>query len=198
MTPSSPVLRAVSATASAAVLALSLSLPAGGPAYAESPEPTGTATTAPGCSEGCTQEPTATSPDDPRPGKTTRPEDDPQPDQPAAPQPTAPSVPAPEAPARTVDMPAADVPEEPAATETTAEETPGPGATTPATGSPSSTSNWNVPVTRSSKATQAASVSRQGDGPLGPDLPAIATGLLLVGVGGGTFAWWGRNRLRAH
>jgi hypothetical protein len=32
----------------------------------------------------------------------------------------------------------------------------------------------------------------------GPDLPAVAAGVLLVGAGGGAFAWWARNRLRSH
>jgi hypothetical protein len=60
-------------------------------------------------------------------------------------------------------------------------------------------SNWNKPVTRSAKATRVAAVSSAGgSGPEGSNFPVIAAGLLLVGTGGGIFAWWGRNRLRAH
>lgn len=198
MTPSSPLLRAVSAMALAAVLALAITLPAGGTALADPPEPTATtATTAPGCSEGCTSAPATTEPGELRPTKTTKPEDDSWQPAPPAEQPAAPAAPAPAA-STTHDAPAAAGPEDTAATESPAAETTSPTATAPTTAAPSSESNWNKPVTGAPKATQAGSVARAGDGPGGPDLPAIAAGVLLVGVGGGSFAWWGRNRLRTH
>lgn len=201
MTPSSPLLRAVSATASAAALAMALTLPASGTALADSPEPTDTATTAttaPGCSEGCTAAPAITGPDEPRPTKTAKPEDDAwQPAPPDGDQPAAPVAPAPGS-STPPDAPATTGPEDTAATESPAAETTSPTATAPTTAAPSSESNWNKPVTSAAKATQAGSVARAGDGPGGPDLPAIAAGVLLVGVGGGSFAWWGRNRLRTH
>ena len=79
MTPSTPLIRAASATATAAVLALSITLPTGGAALAESPEPTGseTSTTAPGCGQECAQEPTETWAPEARPTRTAKPGDDP-------------------------------------------------------------------------------------------------------------------------
>jgi hypothetical protein len=198
MTASSPILRAASATASAAVLALSVTLPAGGAAFADSPEPTGSATT----STTYPAEPTETKTTE-RTEKPRDPDDPPgQPDgpAPAAPQPQLPSAPAPAAPT-VVPEPAepadADAPD-PAGT-SGPPETGTPAGVSPSTAGPSSESNWNQPVTRSAKATQAAAMSRPGsEGPGGPNLPAIAAGVLLVGLGGGVFTWWGRNRLRAH
>ncbi|WP_258805345.1 hypothetical protein [Pseudarthrobacter sp. NS4] len=116
------------------------------------------------------------------------------PNQPAAPDaPPAVTVPAPAAPA------AATVPEKAdsnqAAPETTA---PAPG-TPPSNGTAAGASNWTTPVTRSAKATQVAAVTQVG-GPRSDNpapLPIIA-GVLLLGAAGVAFAWWGRNRLRAH
>jgi hypothetical protein len=202
MPPSSPLLRAVSTTATAAALALAITLPTGGTALADPPEPTDTATTAttaPGCPEGCTTAPATTGAGEQGPTKTAKPEYDswlPAPT-PAA-EPAAPSATAPAAPATSADAAAAAGPEETAAAESPAEETAGPTASAPTTAAPSSESNWNKPVTSAPKASQAGSVARAGDGPGGPNLPAVAAGVLLVGVGGGSFAWWGRNRLRAH
>jgi hypothetical protein len=64
---------------------------------------------------------------------------------------------------------------------------------------PSTESNWNKPVTKSAKPTQAAAVS-DSDGPGFGDqgLPTILVGVLLVGLGGMAFAWWSRNRASAH
>jgi hypothetical protein len=86
------------------------------------------------------------------------------------------------------------------------EETPTPEATTiPASpsatsASPSAASNWDIPVTKSAKPTQAAAVSRNDGSGLfgGPGLLPIMAGVLLVGVAGLAFAWWGRNRLSSH
>lgn len=199
MSPSLPALRAVQATASAAVLALAVGLSAAGAAAAETPDPSAPATT-PACEGPCTLEPTTTRSSDGRNDKPKGPDEPPGPPggaapaPPAAPEPVVPAAPAPAAP----PAPEAPAPEEttaaePAAPETTAAE-PGP---TPSS-SPSTESNWNKPVTRSPKATQAGAVTRGGPGLDGPSPLAITAGVLLVGAGGLACAWWGRNRLRAH
>ena len=83
-------------------------------------------------------------------------------------------------------------------------EAPVPAATsaqgaTPSTVLPSTESNWNKPVTKSTEATQAAAVSNShGPGFGDPGLLTILAGILLMGLGGLAFAWWGRNRVSAH
>lgn len=211
MPPSSPALRAVLATASAAVLAASITLPAGGAALADSPEPTGspTATTAPGCGDDCSQEPTSpatepvrptrTKPSD-RPGSPTPTTPAPQPVLPtsAAPASTGPAAPPPTNGPTVTGGPGTDgtnpetlpVPSVPGTS---------PGGAAPTAAAPSSDSGWDTPVTTSAKATQAAAVSRaEMSGRGGLDLPVVAAGVLLVGAGGGAFTWWIRNRPRTH
>ncbi|HEU4667787.1 MAG TPA: hypothetical protein VFS79_09000 [Arthrobacter sp.] len=195
MSPSSPAFRAVSATASAAVLALAVSLSAAGAAAAETSDPS-----APACDASCTLEPTTTRSGDGRNDKPKGPDEPPglpggaSPAPPAAPEPAVPAAPAPAAPAAPeAPAPEETTPAESAAPETTASE---PG-TTPSS-SPSTESNWNKPVTRSPKATQAGAVTRGGPGLDGTSPLAITAGVLLVGAGGLAFAWWGRNRVRAH
>jgi hypothetical protein len=198
MTASSPILRAALATASAAALALSVTLPAGGAAFADSPEPTGSATT----STTYPAEPTETKTTE-RTGKPRDPDDPPgqlEDPAPAAPQPQLLSTPAPAAPT-VVPGPSepADAGAPDSAGTSSPSETGTPASVAPSTAGPSSESNWNKPVTRAAKATQAAAMTRPGsEGPGGPNLPAITAGVLLVGLGGGVFTWWGRNRLRAH
>jgi hypothetical protein len=64
---------------------------------------------------------------------------------------------------------------------------------------PSTESNWNKPVTKSSEPTQAAAVSAsKGPGFGDPGLLTVLVGVLLMGMGGLAFAWWGRNRASAH
>jgi hypothetical protein len=198
MSPSSPAFRAVSATASAAVLAFAVSLSAAGAAAAETPDPS--APTAPVCEASCTLEPTTTRSGDGRNDKPKGPDEPPgqpggaAPAPPAAPEPAVPAAPAPAAPAAPeAPVPEETTPAEPAAPETTAAEP----RTTPSS-SPSTESNWNKPVTRTPKAAQAGAATRGGPGSEGPSPLAITAGVLLVGAGGLAFAWWGRNRLRAH
>jgi hypothetical protein len=71
---------------------------------------------------------------------------------------------------------------------------PSPTATT---ASPSTESNWNKPITKSARPTQAAAVSDGDDGFDEGVLPVTA-GVLLVGLAGLSFAWWSRNRIAAH
>jgi hypothetical protein len=86
------------------------------------------------------------------------------------------------------------------------QETPTPEATISAaspsasSASPSVESNWNTPVTKTAKPTQAAAGSRNdGSGLFGnAGLLPIMAGVLLVGIAGLAFAWWGRNRLSSH
>lgn len=183
------MLRAVSAAVAALGVALAVGLGPVEAAFAESPtaEPTETA-----C-EPCEQ-PTA------GPGENPA-KPDPKPTQEPVPAPSEDPVPGP--PAKQV--PAAPAPEptlapEPAAT---AEESATPEATTASptptatTASPSTESNWNKPITKSAKPTQAAAVSGGKDGGSTGVLP-ITAGVLLVGVGGLSFAWWSRNRISAH
>lgn len=66
----------------------------------------------------------------------------------------------------------------------------------PPTGA-SSGQDWNTPVTKPAKATPAAAVAPAGDpGPAGPALLPIIAGVLLLGMAGASFIWWGRNRFR--
>ena len=181
------MLRAVSATVAAVGVALAVGLGPVEAAYAESPtaEPTETA-----C-ESCEQ-PTA------GPGENPA-KPDPKPTQ--EPVPAPPEDPVPGPPAKQVPGAPAPVPEptlepEPAAT---AEEsaTTEPPTPTAATASPSTESNWNKPITKSAKPTQAAAVSG-GDDSGSTGLLPITAGVLLVGLGGISFAWWSRNRISAH
>lgn len=184
MTPSQSALRAMSASASAAVLALSVSLSAGGAAAADSPD----ITTSPDCGESCLG--TESRPGEGR-GKNKE-----TPGPPAPPEPAPPEAPAPEGP---VVEPAPDspatVPAAPPATAAPAKTaTPSPSGR--ASTGPSTESNWNSPYTRSARPTQPA-LSRAG-GSGGPDPLNITAGGLLVGVSAAAFAWYGRNRVRAH
>jgi hypothetical protein len=96
MTPSSPVFRVASTTASAAVLAITVGLFPGGPAAADSPEPTPASTTSPEqcllvCWSGPANDPEPAGPT--RTGKPKNPESPPAP--PADPVPAPPEQPAP-------------------------------------------------------------------------------------------------------
>ena len=181
------VLRAVPATAGAAVLALLVSLCTVAPANAETSEPT------PTCGLICLPGQSGPDPENPR---TPRPK-------PTSQEPSAPPAPAPPAPPLPAEPAPAPVPTlAPEPSEAAVEATPSAEATTSApaaTASPSTESNWNKPITRSAKPTQAAAVSK-GDGPgFGdPGLVTILVGVLLIGLGGLAFAWWGRNRVSAH
>jgi hypothetical protein len=68
---------------------------------------------------------------------------------------------------------------------------------TPST-SPSTDSNWNKPVTKSATPTQAGASGGDRPGFGDPGLLTIMAGVLLVGLGGLAFAWYGRNRLSTH
>lgn len=69
----------------------------------------------------------------------------------------------------------------------------------PSTAGPPSEPNWNKPVTKSANPTQAAALSKGGGPGFGdPGLLTIMAGVLLVGLGGLAFAWYGRNRLSMH
>lgn len=193
MIRSSPVPRAVPATIAAFGMALAVGLGAVGAAHAESP----TAEPAPTVCESCEQPTTGPGEDQGKP--------DPKPTQ-EPPVPTQPVDPAPAPPAKQV--PAAPAPEpeptlapEPSATaeETaTAEPTVASPSPTPSTATPSTESNWNKPITKSARPTHAAAVS-DSDGPgFGSGLLPIMAGVLLVALGGVSFAWWSRNRLSAH
>ena len=185
------------AAAAIAVLALTVGVSAAAPAQADNGD------TGPGCGVVCGLLPgdQKTQPADPGTGKPTEPPSvtpSPPPAAPA-PAPTTPPVPAAPAPA-----PVPAVAPEPMVSPV--QETPTPEATTSvaspsaASASPSAESNWDTPVTRSAKPTQAAAVSRNdGSGLFGsPGLLPIMAGVLLVGVAGLAFAWWGRNRLSSH
>jgi hypothetical protein len=208
MTPSPPVLRVVSATASAAVLAISVGLFPGGPAAADSTEPSAGAAPSTQAPAGCQLLCLPVLGEEMSPPETERPrkakEPVAPPGQPAAPAPAAPNQPAEPAapPAATVPAPAAPsaVPAPEAADSGQAPpETAAPASSTPPSNGTAGASNWNTPVTRSAKATQVAAVAPVADP--GADDPAplpIIAGVLLVGAAGVAFAWWGRNRLRAH
>ena len=186
----SPLLRAVPATVAAAGLALAVGLGTVGAAYAESPtaEPTPTA-----CVEPCN--PGTAGPGEDQGKPDPKPTQEPSvPAQPADPAPAPPAKKVPAAPEPTLaPEPSATVEETATAEATTASPSP-----TPSTASPSTESNWNKPITKSAKPTQAAAVSgSDGTGP-GTGLLPIVAGVLLVGLGGMSFVWWSRNRISAH
>ncbi|MHA7290235.1 hypothetical protein ACX80V_11380 [Arthrobacter sp. MDT3-24] len=186
MIRSSSVLRDVSAAAAAAVLALLVGLSAAAPVQADDGEP------APGlCIINC-------EPGNQKPGPTGTPT--PSPTQTSAAPVIEPPPPAPVAPA---PAPVPTLAPEPSVSP--AEETPSaaPSTTIPSPSSsatPSTEANWNKPITKSAKPTQAAAVSRNDGSGLfgGPGLLAIMGGVLLVGVAGLAFAWWSRNRPASH
>ncbi|HJV99716.1 MAG TPA: hypothetical protein VJ617_11555 [Arthrobacter sp.] len=183
------VLRAMPATAGAAVLALSAGLWAVPPANAETSDPT------PTCVLICLPGQSGPDPENPR---TPRPE--PTSQEPSAPAPAPPAPPLPAEPAPAPDPALAPEPGDAAVEETPpAEATTSVPATAASTSAASTESNWNQPITKSAKPTQAAAAST-GDGPgLGdPGLVTIFVGVLLMGLGGLAFAWWGRNRVSAH
>jgi outer membrane biosynthesis protein TonB len=181
-------LSALPATAAAAVLALSVGLCAGAPANAETAEP------APTCGLICLPGLSEPDPKDPR---TPHPKPTPE-------GPSVPPAPAPAPPLPAETGPAAVSTVDPEPSESSLEETPtevtstAPGATS-STASPSTESNWNKPVTKSTQPTQAAAVSgSDGPGFGDPGLLTVLVGVLLMGLGGLAFAWWGRNRASAH
>jgi outer membrane biosynthesis protein TonB len=189
MTRSSSVLRVVSAAAVIAGLALVVCLSAAAPGHAETSGPT-PALCLLNCATGDPKPP----PDGAGKGKPT--------DTPTVAPTTPPPPPAPPVPAAPAPVPTLA----PEPTVSPAEETPSdPPSTTipspsPSSATPSTESNWNKPVTKSAKPTQAAAVSRDdGSGLFGsPGLLAIMAGVLLVGLAGLAFAWWSRNRLSSH
>ncbi|MFJ6076837.1 hypothetical protein ACIQC0_00870 [Pseudarthrobacter sp. NPDC092419] len=184
MTPSQSALRAMSASASAAVLALSVSLSAGGAAAADSPD----ATTSPDCGESCLG--TESRPGEGR-GKNKE-----TPGPPAPAEPAPPEAPAPQGPeVDPVPATPATVPAPPPATAAPAK-TATPSPSHPGSAEPSTESNWDTPYTRSARPTEAA-LSRVG-GSGGPDPLNITAGGMLVGISAAAFAWYGRNRVRAH
>ena len=185
---SSSVLRDVSAAAAAAVLALLVGFSSAAPAQADD----GQNGKMP-CVVLCGPD------DDPTPPSPVKPSETPSPlapvIEPPAPPP-APVVPAPEPVPALAPEPSVSPTEEStsAVPSTTIPSPPSSSAT------PSRESNWNKPITKSAKATQAAAVSRNDGSGLfgGPGLLAIMGGVLLVGVAGLAFAWWSRNRLASH
>lgn len=188
MIRSSSVLRDVSAAAAAAVLALLVGFSAAAPAQADD----GQNGKMP-CVVLCGPD------DDPTPSSPVKPTETPSPPapviEPPAPPP-APVVPAPE--------PVPTLAPEPSVSPTEESTSAVPNTTIPSPSSssatPSTESNWNKPITKSAKATQAAAVSRNDGSGLfgGPGLLAIMAGVLLVGVSGLAFALWSRNRLASH
>ncbi|RAX47561.1 hypothetical protein DQ354_00875 [Arthrobacter sp. AQ5-06] len=181
MIRSSSVLRDVSAAAATAVLALLVGLSAAAPAQAEEGE-----TPSSNCGLICL--------DDKRGPKDTP---TPSPTQtasaPAIEPPPAPVAPAP-APVPTLAPESSVSPagQTPSAVPSTTIPSPAPSAVS------STESNWNKPITKSAKPTQAAAGSRNDGLFGGPGLLAIMGGVLLVGVAGLAFAWWSRNRLASH
>lgn len=201
MIRSSSMLRDASAAVAVAVLALTVGLSAAPPAMADDGD------TPPGlCLLNCPTE--GTQPEEPgkatpgsHPTNTATPTTTPT-RPPAEPLPAIPAVPAAPAPA-----PAPTVAPAPAvsAVQATPTPTPTPEQTTStasrsASATPSAESNWDKPVTKPAKPTQAAAVSRNdGSGLFGsPGLMAIMAGVLLVGMAGLAFAWWGKNRFSSH
>ncbi|MGO4189883.1 hypothetical protein [Pseudarthrobacter sp. TAF60_1] len=187
------------AAAAITVLALTAGLSAAAPAQADN------GATGPGCEVVCGLLPSdqKTQPSSPGTGKPTGPPS-------ATPSPPPPAAPAPAPAPTTRPVPAVPAPAPvptfaPEPMVSPVQETPTPEATTSiapsaASASPSAESNWDTPVTKSARPTQAAAVSRNdGTGLLGgPGLLPIMAGVLLVGVAGLAFAWWGRNRFSAH
>lgn len=186
MIRSSSVLRDISVAAVTAVLVLLIGLSAAVPAQAED----GESEKVP-CVVLCGPDNTQTPPQPEEP--TGLPSSSAPVIEPPAPAPAVPVAPA----------PVSTIAPEPSVSP--AEETPSdaPGTTIPSP-SPSATasteSNWNKPITKTAKPTQAAAVSRNDNSGLfgGPGLLAIMGGVLLLGVAGLAFAWWGRNRLASH
>jgi outer membrane biosynthesis protein TonB len=201
MTPSSPVFRVASTTASAAVLAITVGLFPGGPAAADSPEPTPASTTSPEqcllvCWSGPANDPEPAGPT--RTGKPKNPESPPAP--PADPVPAPPQQPpisdAPPAATHPVPAPPAAEPQDTAAGPSVAATATGSAGSPPPTGA-SSGQDWNTPVTRSAQASRVAAVTPGRDpGSGGPALLPIIAGVLLLGAAGASFIWWGRNRFR--
>lgn len=188
MIRSSSVLRDVSAAAAAAVLALLVGLSAAVPAQAEDGEPTPQL-----CLLNC--ETASTEPKDPGKGKPEVP--------PVVPSPVVPTQPAAPPPAAPAPVMVPTLAPEPSASPTEESPSAAPSTTIPSPPSSATAStepNWNKPVTKSAKPTQAAAVSRNDGSGLfgGPGLLAIMAGVLLVGVAGLAFAWWSRNRLSSH
>jgi outer membrane biosynthesis protein TonB len=202
MTPSSPVFRVASTTASAAVLAITVGLFPAGPAAADSEEPAPASTTSPDqcllvCWSGPTEDPETAGPT--RTRKPKDPESPPAP--PAEPVPAPPVQPAPsDTPAAGTDpVPAQPVaePEDTAAGPSAAATATGSAGSPPPTGA-SSGQDWNTPVTRSARASRVAAVTPGRDpGSGGPALLPIIAGVLLLGAAGASFIWWGRSRFRA-
>ncbi|HJV99715.1 MAG TPA: hypothetical protein VJ617_11550 [Arthrobacter sp.] len=189
MIRSSPVLRAVPATLAAVGVALAVGLGAVGAAYAESPTADPTPTV---CAEPCN--PVTAGPGGDQGKPDPKPTQEPGPAQPAVPEPPAKQVPVAPAPEPTLAPEPSATVEEPA----TAEPTTASPSPTPTTASPSTESNWNKPITKSAKPTQAAAVSDGDDPGVGTGLVTIMAGVVLVGLGGLSFAWWSRNRVSAH
>ena len=217
MTPSTPVRRAVSTMASAAVLALAFGFFPSGPALAATPDPSASPVSDTQAASDCglvCMPILASSPDagqTGRPRKTKEPMQPPaQPAPPADPpaQPVESQQPQANTPPQAGTPPQANTPD-PAALPATPEAAPEGSATQapsaaagyrPPTG-PSSGQDWNSPVTRAAGADQLAAVApAKAQDPAGPALLPIALGTLLVGASAGAFAWWNRNRnrLRAH
>jgi outer membrane biosynthesis protein TonB len=188
------MLRAVSATVAAVGVALAVGLGTVEAASAESPtsDPTPTA-----C-ESCEQ-PTAT-PGAKEEKPDPKPTQEPAPAQPEVPDPGPPAKQVPAAPAAPAPAPEptlAPEPVAPAEETATAEATTASPSPTATTAGPSTESNWNKPITKSATPTQAAAISDGGDDARTGLLP-ITAGVLLVGLGGLSFVWWGRNRISAH
>ncbi|MEJ1181734.1 MULTISPECIES: hypothetical protein [unclassified Pseudarthrobacter] len=113
----------------------------------------------------------------------------------------APAPPAKQVPAAPEPEPEPTLAPEPSATaeETaTAEPTAASPSPTPSTATPSTESNWNKPITKSARPTHAAAVSDSDGTDFGSGLLPIMAGVLLVALGGVSFAWWSRNRTSAH
>ncbi|WP_255769694.1 hypothetical protein [Pseudarthrobacter sulfonivorans] len=189
------------AAAAIAVLALTVGLLAAAPAQADNSD------NGPGCGLVCGLLPgdQKSPPDPPGNGKPTgspsptptaiTPPSEQNPTVPAVPVAPAPAVAPPAAPEPAVS-PDAETPTPEAATSTVS---PSAASVSPSA-VPSAESNWDTPVTRTAKTTQAAAVSRNDGSGLfgGPGLLPIMAGVLLVGAAGLAFAWWGRNRFASH
>jgi outer membrane biosynthesis protein TonB len=185
------MLRAVSATVAAVGVALAVGLGTVEATYAESPtaEPTATA-----C-ESCEQPTTA--PVDREEKPDPKPTQEPAPAQPEVPVPGPPAKQVPAAPAPAPEPTLAPEPVATAEETATAEATTASPSPTATTAGPSAESNWNKPITKSARPTQAAAIP-DGDDGAGTGLLPITAGVLLVGLGGLSFVWWGRNRISAH
>jgi hypothetical protein len=59
-------------------------------------------------------------------------------------------------------------------------------------------SDWNKPIAKSAKPTQASVSTYNGPDPGHQKLLPVTAGVLLVGLSGLSFAWWGRNRRSSH